>query len=52
MNYKEIKALYLDYVNNFLTLAKFCEYYDFSTDQGLQILNIGRKLTHTKIKKS
>lgn len=34
--------MYLDWVNNFLTVGKFAEYYGISEDYAQQIIKIGR----------
>ncbi len=33
------KEMYLDYVNNFLTVSKFAEHYNISEDQANSIIN-------------
>ena len=40
----KIRAMYLDYVNNFLTVACFAEYYGISRDVALDVISFGRKL--------
>ena len=35
--------LYRDYLNNFLTIEKFSEYYNFTTNKSWWIINQGRK---------
>lgn len=37
-------AMYLEYVNNFLTVGAFADHYQISNDKAIRILNIGRKL--------
>jgi len=39
MNYEKF---YLEYCNNFLTVAKFAEYYNFSIKQAEDIINKGK----------
>jgi hypothetical protein len=43
-----IKELYLDYFNNFLTIACFAEYHQLSEEKARRILFIGRKLNDRK----
>ena len=38
------KKMYLDYVNDFLTVERFAEYYQISEEYALAIINEGRKL--------
>jgi hypothetical protein len=42
--YDKYEELYLDYVNNFLTVARFAEYYGMSGDYANHVIEIGRKL--------
>lgn len=39
MNYKQ---MYLDYVNNFLTISAFAEYYQITVKQATQIITSQR----------
>jgi len=43
-----IKKLYLDYVNNFLTVQAFADYYHFSDEKADRIIDIGRALHYRK----
>ena len=36
--------LYLEYVNNFLTIERFAEYYGFTVIEAEKIINKGREL--------
>ena len=38
------ETLYLDYVNNFLTLAAFAEYYGMTESEAADAVDIGRRL--------
>lgn len=38
------QRLYLDYVNNFLTVERFAEYYQISEEYASAIIKEGRKL--------
>lgn len=39
-----IEELYLDYVNNFLTVSRFAEYYSISTELAEAVINEGRSI--------
>jgi len=39
----DVKKMYLDYKNNFLSVSKFAEYYNISETQANSIINEGRK---------
>lgn len=41
---EEIIKIYLDWVNNFLTLSKFAEYYNIDEIDAHYIIDLGRKL--------
>ena len=43
-----IEALYLDYVNNFLTVLMFANYYRLIEDKALKLINLGRKINHLR----
>lgn len=45
---KRIESMYLDYVNNFLTVGRFAEYYKLTEDEANIIIEAGRKLNHLK----
>ena len=47
---KYFQDLYLDYVNNFLTIECFANYHGFDTDTALKYINIGKKIHNTKVK--
>jgi hypothetical protein len=38
---------YLDFVNNFLTLDGFAEYYGISRDQAEQVVKLGKQIHET-----
>lgn len=40
----KVQELYLDYVNNFLTVERFAEYYEIEESQAVLIIEQGRKL--------
>lgn len=42
MDNKTCLELYLDYVNNFLTVSSFAEYYDMTEEAALSIIETGR----------
>lgn len=42
---EQMRGIYLDWVNNFLTVDRFCEYYEISDlSVGKAVLNFGRVL--------
>lgn len=43
----KIEKLYLDYVNNFLTVAYFAEYYEMSLTKANRVIEIGRAINKT-----
>lgn len=44
MSRNELEEKYLDYVNNFLTLDAFAEYYNLSLDKAYKIIEEGREI--------
>lgn len=59
MNYKQIQSIrnpirrkacveqaYLDYFNNFLTVARFAEHYECSEDEARALIEEGRHWNH------
>lgn len=43
---KETIILYIDYVNNFITLQGFANHYDIDIDEANLIVNYGRELNN------
>lgn len=41
-----IETMYLDYVNNFLSIEAFAEYYFLDMNQANRVIEIGRKIDH------
>lgn len=41
---QKILYMYLDYVNNFLTVGKFASYYGISEEKANRLINLGRKI--------
>jgi hypothetical protein len=41
---KQLIELHLDYLNNFLTIDKFSEYYNLNSIHAMMLLNIGKEL--------
>ena len=39
-----LREYYLDWVNNFLTVARFAEYHGLTTKQAQQVIEMGRDL--------
>jgi hypothetical protein len=42
----KIEKLYLEYVDNFLTVVGFANYYDIDEVKANKIINLGRKIHH------
>lgn len=40
----KIEAMYLDWLNNFITLDAFADYYEISKFKALRVIKIGRQL--------
>ena len=45
-----VEALYLDYFNNYLTVEKFANDYDFNIELANKIINNGRELNDYRVK--
>ena len=45
-----ILGAYLDFVNNFLTIERFAEYYGMSEDFAWSVIDEGRRLHNINIK--
>lgn len=43
MNKSKVIELYLDWVNNFLTVGRFASYYGLDVPTAKRVINIGRK---------
>jgi len=48
INRQFIEKLYLDYVNNFLTVLVFANYYRMNEDKANKVINLGRKINHLR----
>jgi|14BtaG_2_1085337.scaffolds.fasta_scaffold21321_1 hypothetical protein len=46
----KVEEMYLDYFNNFITISYFAEYYGISTEKAERIINIGRRINHSRCK--
>jgi len=44
---EQFSEWYLDFVNNFLTLDGFAEYYGISHDQAKQVVELGKAIHHS-----
>ena len=42
------EAIYLDYMNNWLTISAIAEYYNVTKSAMLKVLDKGRKLNHSR----
>ncbi len=38
------QEMYLDYVNNFITVARFAEYYHITNEQALYVISEGKRV--------
>ena len=47
-NRQKIEGLYIDWVNNFLTVPRFAQYYGLTEAQAHRIINTGRTLNHRR----
>jgi hypothetical protein len=47
---ENLEALYLDYLNNFLTVSAFADHYGMSDSQAEIILDTGRQILNLKNK--
>lgn len=47
----ELANLYLDYLNHFLTMEAFAEYYEISVMQAASLLTLGREYHEERAKK-
>lgn len=45
-----IQELYLDYVNNFLTVERFAEYYNLSERKAFKVIELGRQVHERRVK--
>lgn len=43
---KALNEFYLDYFNNFLTIDRFAEYYNFTRYEASKILDLGKEVNH------
>lgn len=41
-----IEAMYLDWLNNFITIDAFADYYEISKFKALRVIKIGRQLNN------
>ena len=45
----KLKEMYLDYVNNFITVNKFSCHYDLKYTEALHVINLGKSIHVTDI---
>jgi len=48
-NNSKLKEMYLDYVNNFITVDKFSCHYDLKYCEALHVINLGKSIYETDI---
>ena len=51
-NNSKLKEMYLDYVNNFITVDKFSCHYDLKYNDALHVINLGKSIHETDIQMS
>ena len=51
-NNSKLKEMYLDYVNNFITIDKFSCHYDLKYTDALHVINLGSSIHETDIQMS
>lgn len=49
MSLDAFTAMYLDYVNNFITVEKFAEYYGITQTSAEFIIKTGREISHFEL---
>lgn len=49
MSLDKFTAMYLDWVENFLTVEKFSEHYEISVEQANRIIEIGREISNMEL---
>lgn len=49
MSLDKFVAMYLDWVNNFLTVERFAEHYAISEEQANEIIKLGRTISHLQL---
>jgi hypothetical protein len=49
---EKLETMYLDYLNNFITVSKFAEYYGISEYHAEIILYAGKKIFNLRIQKN
>lgn len=47
-NREKIEGLYLEWCNDFLTVARFAEYHGMTESKALRVINTGRALNHRR----
>ena len=47
-NRQKIEGLYIDWVNNFLTVPRFAQHYGLTEAQAHRVINAGRTLNHRR----
>lgn len=44
MKPKQLQDIFLEYANNFLTVARFAEYYGFTESEAKHLIDLGREV--------
>lgn len=50
VNDKTYEEMYISYLNDFLTVERFAEYYGMTEIQAVNVIDIGRAYNHAKAK--
>jgi hypothetical protein len=45
-----VEELYLIYVNDFITVGRFADYYDISEEWATELIHAGRSINHRRTK--
>ena len=46
---EELIAVYLDWINNFVTILAFADYYGLSEEESKKVIELGRKLYESRV---
>lgn len=51
MSLDKFTTMYLDYVNNFLSVSAFAEHYGITVESALQLIELGQQVSELELKK-
>lgn len=49
MSLDKFAAMYLDWINNFLTIGAFADHYNISDETAARIIDLGRQISHLEL---